>query len=110
MKIICALVIFCTVILSFCACSNGSAPKLDDVKERFSYLLDNSHEINEIIWGDGLPTIVYGSDEDKEHKIYDEKTFDGYEYIREDCEYQTVEQIKIAAEKIYSKNYVCNGV
>ena len=97
--------VLCIALTSLCACSKSKAPKLDEVKERFSYLLDKSYEINEIIWGDGLPTIVYGSDEDKEHKIYDERTFDGYEYVREDCKYQTVEQIKVAAEKIYSKNY-----
>ena len=91
---------------AFCACSKNDPPKLEDVKERFSYLLDNSYEINEIIWGDGLPTIVYGSDEDKENKVYDEDTFDGYEYVRDDCKYQTTEQIKIAAEKIYSKSYL----
>ena len=108
LKIVCALVVLCIALTSLCACSESKVPKLEDVKERFSYLLDNSYEINEIIWGEGLPTIVYGSDEDKEHKIYDERTFDGYEYIRDDCKYKTIEQIKIDAEKIYSKNYLKN--
>ena len=98
----------CTVCTVICACSKSKAPKLESVKERFSYLLDNSYEINEMLWGDGLPTIVYGSDEDKQYKVYDEDTFDGYEYVRDECKYQTIEQIKLAAEKIYSKNYLKN--
>lgn len=107
-RIFCALMVLCIAFTSLCACSKSKAPKLNEVKERFSYLLDNSYEINEMLWGDGLPTIVYGSDEDKEHKIYDEKTFDGYEYIRDDCKYKTIEQIKTDAEKIYSKSYLKN--
>lgn len=104
-SLILSLIILCS---AFCACAKNKAPSIESVRERFSYLLDNSYEINEIFWGDGLPTIVYGSDEDKQYKVYDEKTFDGYEYVRDDCKYQTVEQIKMSAQKIYTKAYLDN--
>ncbi len=108
LRIICAFAVLSVVLTSFCACAKRKPPKLESVKERFSYLLDNSYEINEILWGDGLPTIVYGSEEDKQYKVYDEDTFDGYEYVRDDCIIKTTEQIKLLAEQIYSKNYLQN--
>lgn len=54
-RIIAALLLILTLASSFTACG-GKMPRLDDVRERVIYLIDSSHEINEIFFGDGLPT------------------------------------------------------
>ena len=48
------LIAITVTALSFASCS-GKSPKLEDVKERFIYLIENSKEINSIFFGSGLP-------------------------------------------------------
>lgn len=86
-----------SVILSLVAC-NSSAPDIEEIRDRVEYLIEGAFEINEIFFGEGLP-IFEGGDE-----IYGE--VEGYDYISDDAKYRTVNQIKEAAEKIYSSDYL----
>ena len=104
LSIILAIVLIVSA-LSAVSCS-GKAPKLEDVKERFIYLIEGSKEINTLYFGSGLP--VYQRDtllSDKKGVYYDDK-YTTYERVMENSRYLTVNEIKERSEKIYSTEYL----
>ncbi len=107
-KAIVSLILITVLIvsaLSAVSCS-GKAPKLDDVKERFIYLIENSKEINTLYFGSGLP--VYERDtllSNKKGVYYDDK-YTTYERVMENSRYLTVNEIKERSERIYSTEYL----
>ena len=98
------LMIF-TSVFTFSSCSS-EPPLLDDVKEDFCLLIEASAEINEILFGAGLP--VYEREDEKNSELYANlaSQYDKYEYVSTDSKYITVEDIKIAAEKVYTAEYL----
>ena len=54
-KIIAFAMVLLTLASTMLSCG-GSMPQLEDVRERIVYLIDASKEINEIFFGEGLPT------------------------------------------------------
>ena len=104
LSIILAIVLIITALCTV-SCS-GKAPKLEDVKERFIYLIEGSKEINTLYFGSGLP--VYQRDtllSDKKGVYYDDK-YTTYERVMENSRYLTVNEIKERSEKIYSTEYL----
>ena len=104
LSIILAIVLIITALCTV-SCS-GKAPKLDDVKERFIYLIEGSKEINTLYFGSGLP--VYQRDtllSDKKGVYYDDE-YTTYERVMENSRYLTVNEIKERSEKIYSTEYL----
>ena len=104
LSIILAIVLIVSA-LSAVSCS-GKAPKLEDVKERFIYLIEGSKEINTLYFGSGLP--VYQRDtllSDKKGVYYDDK-YTTYERVMENSRYLTVNEIKERSERIYSTEYL----
>lgn len=163
------------LLLSLFGCGS-SAPDISEVKEVFCGLIDASREVNDIFFGEGLPTYprvsgdatmkydeasgvyyIYYEDETAGRvlKYYDNKTRENkflsvrtlaegaapeegyvyqkeqdyyyplenytepegigiydasspvyYDYVRDDCKYQSVDDIKALAEKVYSKAYL----
>ena len=51
-----ALALLILTLTSTLLSCGGPMPQLEDVRERIVYLIDASHEINEIFFGKGLPT------------------------------------------------------
>jgi hypothetical protein len=101
-----ALVIILTAFaVSSCG---GGAPELSSVKDELVGLIEASYEINDVFFGEGLPTYERGGDYDKEYRLYDDVSaeFDYYEYVTEDAAYHFVDQIKSAAEKVYTTEYL----
>ncbi len=93
-----ALIVIClSLIFSLVSCSN-SAPDIEEIRERVEYLIEGAFEINEIFFGNGLPIDEGGA------VIYGE--VEGYDYVSNEAKYRTVIQIKEAAEKIYSADYL----
>ena len=104
LSIILAIVLIITALCTV-SCS-GKAPKLEDVKERFIYLIENSKEINTLYFGSGLP--VYERDtllSNKKGVYYDDK-YTTYERVMENSRYLTVNEIKERSERIYSTEYL----
>ena len=105
-KIILILILsLSTLFLSSCS---GNPPELDTVKDRLIELIDASAEINDIFFGEGLPVYERDGEFAKETGIYDnvEAALDIYEMVSADCEYLTIDSIKMAAEKVYSRDYL----
>ena len=90
----------CTV-----SCS-GNAPELDDVKERFIYLIENSKEINKLYFGSGLAVYQRESLLAEKKGIYYNNTLTSYERVMENSAYLTVNEIKERSEKVYSTEYL----
>jgi hypothetical protein len=104
LSIILAIVLIITALCTV-SCS-GKAPKLEDVKERFIYLIENSKEINTLYFGSGLP--VYERDtllSNKKGVYYDDK-YTTYERVMENSRYLTINEIKERSERIYSTEYL----
>lgn len=106
-KIIVALLALVILTVSLVSCS-GKPPALNEVKDELVALVEASYEINDIFFGEGLATYERGGKFDKEHHLYDENDteYAYYEYVTEDSEYVFAEQIKWAAQKVYTADYL----
>lgn len=99
-----ALLCLAAILLSACA----GAPALDEIKPRVIELIEASYEVNDIFFGEGLPVIERGSAFAEENHIYYMDEGGNYDYVTEDCPYQTVDMIKAEAEKVYSSEYLAS--
>ena len=109
MKRICSLLLALTLaagaLLSFGGCS--SSPRVEDVYDRVVELVEASYELNTVFYGAGLP--VYEAD-----SLYAEfsNMYYGFEYegshesVTPYSKFATVQQIRDAAELVYSKEYL----
>ncbi len=87
-----ALVAAAVLLLSFSAC--GKTYSEDEIRSAAAELIEASYEINEIFFGEGLPSVEpEGTDMMK------------YLLIAEDSPYHTEEEIKSAALNVYSEDY-----
>lgn len=85
-------------------------PELDTVRERFGELIEASGEVNDLLWGEGLPYYEKDSDFAKENGLYEgiSQNLGGYRFVtREALEaYPSVEDIRAAAEAVYSEEFL----
>lgn len=105
-KIIC-LILVTAALITVSACGINRI-ELDDVKEEFITLVEASYEINEMFFGEGLPTYERGGEYDRQNQLYSENNteFDYYEYVMPDSGYYFTDQIKWNAEKVYTEDYL----
>lgn len=105
-KIIC-LILVTAALIAVSACGINRI-ELDDVKEEFITLVEASYEINEMFFGEGLPTYERGGEYDRQNQLYSENNteFDYYEYVMPDSGYYFTDQIKWKAEKVYTEDYL----
>lgn len=105
-KKITAVVVLAVIALGLFSC--GSAPSDEELLARFKELTEVSFEINDIFFGEGLPTYSreeYGEEYDMLYREGDDKD---YEYVKEDAKYHTVEEIKEAARAVYTEDYLAS--
>lgn len=104
------IAVFVSLLFTLTAVSSCGAkePNISEMKDELKGLIESSYEINEIFFGEGLPTYERGGEYDKEYRLYDENDteFAQYEYVRQDSEYYFTEQIKWKAEAVYTKDYL----
>ena len=100
-----SLLLCLLMILPLSACGT---PSLDEVKGRFTELIEASYEINDIFFGAGLETYARGGEFAEAHRIYDDLSdgYDSYEMVADATSYADVDAIKAAAEKVYSADYL----
>lgn len=100
---LCVLVV--AMLLPMSSCSKG-AVEIDSVKERFVYLIEKSKELNVLFFGIGLP--VYRRDQALSDRkmVYFVDDLAGYDRVMENSDYFTVEEIKEAAESVFSEDYL----
>ncbi len=167
-KITACLFALVLIVGSFAACSQP--PELDSVKDTFVALIEASVEVNNIFFGEGLPTYLRAEgdgnliyldehkayytfitdgersilkykigdadwkyaektaeagrgesiytdsegnfyypiefDESQYEYVYGEGADENYDYVRMDCEYQSIDEIQELAESVYTQGYL----
>lgn len=95
------------VLLPTALTACGKAPALDEVYDDFAALIEASYEINDIFFGEGLPTHDRNGAYATENFIYyGFEGYDAYEFVTEDSSYYCIEDIKYAAAAVYSADYL----
>jgi len=98
------LVISATVTLSSCS---GKAPNIEDVNERFVYLIEESKELNVIFFGTGLPIYRRDGELSERQMVYYNDKVSGYnKVLLDNSEYLSIDDIKASADKIFSDEYL----
>lgn len=101
-----SLLIVISLIFSMSSCS-GKAPEIDGLSERFVYLIEESKDLNVIFFGIGLPVYRRNSDLANRQMIYYNDSVSGYNrVVLENSKYLNIEDMKEAAEKIFSNEYL----
>ena len=86
-----AILLALAILLGVMAILNNRPPKFEDVRGRFEELLQSSQEVNEMIWGAGLPTYKRLQRETKSYSFtFKEKEKSILYYVFEDEIYGTV--------------------
>ncbi len=102
---IACLAIVLIIALPMVSCGDN-APKLDDVKENFIYLIEGSRELNHVFFGIGLPVYRRGDSLSERKMVYFTDELPGYNRVMESSSYFSVDEIKADAERIYSADYL----
>ncbi len=102
-----ALAVVILVVSGVLLFQHNSAPRVEDIYDRMVYLLESSQEVNALIYGCGLP--VWEDDSEYVefmHVYYGLEPAQHYEIVTPKAKYFSVNQMKEAIEKIYSKEYL----
>ena len=107
-KVISVLLLLALILTSigiFAYYRKKSIPKIEDVRERIIQLVEDSKQINEIFFGQGLPVYVRDSDLSKEKFVYIGQQNKGYEKVMEVSPYLMLDEMRVAAQRVYSSAY-----
>lgn len=103
-RIIC-LCLCLTSALSVVSCGK-KAPEIDEVYDRFVYLIERSVEINDVLFGAGIPVYKRDALITDKRQIYFGVYQSDYDLSMEQSRYYDVEGIKADVEEIFSSNYL----
>ena len=85
----------------------GKAPALEEVYDDFAALIEASYEINDVFFGEGLPTHDRDGAYAIENFIYfGFEGYDTYEFVTAESPYSCLEDIQYAAAAVYSADYL----
>ena len=102
-----ALAVVILVVSGVLLFQYNATPEIEDIYDRMVYLLESSQEVNALIYGCGVP--VWEDDSEYvafEHIYYGLAPARDYEIVMPNAKYLSVQQMKEAIEKIYSKAYL----
>ena len=99
--------LFAALLLTVCSCSS-EPPALDEVKDEYAALIEASYEINGIVFGDDVETYDRKDEEVIKNGVYYDvpEGFYNYEFLTENNKYRTEDEIRDAALKVYSEDYI----
>ena len=90
---------------AFTGCSKP--PKVEEIYDRVVELIEASYELNTVFYGAGLPVYdVDGVYADYTHMYYGFEYAGQYEIVSDFTKFMSVDEIKQAAEKVYSTAYL----
>ena len=102
------LLLLCTLIGSltcFSACTLG-APKVDKIYDRVVELIEAAQELNTVFYGAGLPVYAQDSEYAELNHLYFNFEHTGYQIVSDFAKFKSVDEIKAAAEKVFSTAYL----
>ncbi len=104
MRRITSAILTLIIMLSvLCMSSCSKPPELSEIKGDIEVLLEASREVNEILFGEGLPIAMQTIDGKEEAVPTD---YENYDYVAPETGYYMIKQIKEEAEKVYTKEYI----
>lgn len=92
-------------LLSLAGCA--ATPKAEDIYDRVVYLIEESADVNTVIYGPGLPVYERETEYCELNRVYfgfDQKN--NYEYVRPETKFGSVDEIKKEAKKVYSEGFL----
>lgn len=96
-----------SVLITTVSCQvEGNPPELDEVKDRFVYLIEQSKEFNTLFFGAGLPDYERESLLAERKMIYGFGSPLGYDYVMENASFHSSSEIRASAERIFSEKYL----
>ena len=104
-KKIILLILALIITVSLFSCQTGG-PDDEVLLARFSELIPAAAEINDIFFGEGLP--VYSREDYPEAYQLTTDADPDYDFVTLDAKYQSVEEIKAAAEAVYTSDYLAS--
>jgi hypothetical protein len=99
-----ALLLIFTLLILPVGCSRSKPPALELIYDEAVALIEQSHAVNDIVFGYGLPAWAIDSDYAALRNLYPQAT--SYEYVSEYATCRTVLDIKQAMAKVYSAGYL----
>ena len=109
MKKIVVTVLTVLMLISLIPTVSGcaSVPAVEEIYDRVVFLVEESYELNALFYGCGLPVWEEDSEYvDFMHLYYGLNSAQSYEMITQNAKFYSVDEIKQAAEKVYSKDYL----
>ena len=95
------------LLASMLTACQSEPPALADVRDEFITLIEASYAINDIFFGEGLPSHDRDGEYAKESNMYYSLVgYDAYEYVAENSPFFFVEDIRDAAAAVYSEVYL----
>lgn len=92
---------------TFLWCASRWAPKVEDIYDRVVELIEASNELNTVIYGAGLPVYPTDSLYAEFSYLYFDFAYEGdYEMVSAFSKFKSVDEIKYAAEQVYSAAYL----
>ena len=96
-RIICVLLLICTLVLPVCLSGCTKKVSEEEAKEIVGYLVSESYEINDIVYGKGLETIEI---EEEENYLY--------ATVAENDKYNSTNDIRNEIYRLFSSKYAAN--
>lgn len=99
------LIITAFLVLPLVSCS-GKAPEINELNERFVYLIEESKKLNVLFFGSGLP--VYRRDDllSDRKMVYFVDSQKGYNRVMDQSPYFSIDEMKAASELVFSEDYL----
>ncbi len=103
----CLFLSLALLILPLASCHRQAPPpSLEEVYDDVVALLESAYEINNAVFGEGLPVHAIGSEYAEQYGLYKDTDYANYQYVRDDAPYRTVSEIRDALLAVYSTDYV----
>ena len=99
-----ALFLILALLTFSVGCARSAPPALEEIYDTAVSLIEQSHAINDLVFGFGLPTWEIDSDYANLQNLYPTAT--SYEYVTNYASYRTSLDIKRAMEAVYSDDYL----
>ena len=99
-----ALLLTLLLCLPLASCAN-QAPTTQEVYNDVVALIEASHAVNDVAFGQGLAVWTFDSDFAKEHQLYKDSDDSYYQYVTDEAAFQTILQIRDAVQGVYSEAY-----
>ncbi len=108
MKKILSVCFACMMLAGACLCfpsCSAKPPQMDEVYDRLVECIEDAHEVNVLLFGEGLPTYARDSEEESLIRRYFGMPNNGLDMVSVYAKYASMDEIKALCERVYSKDY-----